>query len=353
MIGRRITFAMIGAAMLFSCASLEDADIPQMDKKVSFDISVSRDGKILTKARTRSDVDVYDADAMLDPNTPFGLLGVDSSNGKLLVGNERVYQGADGNWDTRFALGSFGNARTVSFSAYYPFVDAVEYNESTMSYAIPYTDSEVGAGPLVSKTVQKAIIAMDMVPLEFQHVSNDIGYMICDVTPSAELQGLVHLKKVVARNVATQGVYIDTLSTGRGVWKHQGKMTDIVVFSGDEKVPVGTSNELFVGSKTLEPTMKKSARYYSVPDEIRFGYQYIEVTYDIDGFTLNNFYYKPVKDHVAKYMLYGLLPDNVFQYGKQYTFHIGIDLSGVYSEITFSPTVSGWETHIYENNTDF
>ena len=39
--------------------------------------------------------------------------------------------------------------------------------------------------------------------------------------------------------------------------------------------------------------------------------------------------------------------------GKQYTFHIGIDLTSVYKEIVFSATVSDWETAIYENNDDF
>ena len=52
-------------------------------------------------------------------------------------------------------------------------------------------------------------------------------------------------------------------------------------------------------------------------------------------------------------MLYGLLPDNVFVYGKQYTFHIGLDLSSIYREITFAPAVADWETTIYENNDDF
>ena len=52
-------------------------------------------------------------------------------------------------------------------------------------------------------------------------------------------------------------------------------------------------------------------------------------------------------------MLYGLLPDNVFVYGKQYTFHLRLDLSRIYHEITFAPSVGEWETKIYENNDDF
>ncbi len=52
-------------------------------------------------------------------------------------------------------------------------------------------------------------------------------------------------------------------------------------------------------------------------------------------------------------MLYGLLPNNEFIYGRQYTFHIGLDLSSVYHTITFAPSVSDWETKIYENNDTF
>ena len=73
----------------------------------------------------------------------------------------------------------------------------------------------------------------------------------------------------------------------------------------------------------------------------------------MDGFDLAGVHYPPLKEQQLNYMLYGLLPDNVFVYGKQYTFHIGLDLSSVYHEITFAPSVAGWETKIYENNDTF
>ena len=81
--------------------------------------------------------------------------------------------------------------------------------------------------------------------------------------------------------------------------------------------------------------------------------QCVEVVIDVDGFTLNNFDYPPLENQVLRYMLYGLLPNKVFIPGKQYTFHVGLDLSSIYQEITFSPSISGWETKIYENNEDF
>ena len=39
--------------------------------------------------------------------------------------------------------------------------------------------------------------------------------------------------------------------------------------------------------------------------------------------------------------------------GKQYTFHLGIDLASIYREISFTASVGDWETKIYENNEDF
>ncbi len=126
--------------------------------------------------------------------------------------------------------------------------------QATLDPDIPYSVTETEAGPLVSKTVQRAINQLNMVPLVFQHITNDIGFKICDVTPDKQLQGLIHLHRLTATNVASAGVFIN----------------------------------------------------------------------EIDG-----------------------------EGGKQYTFHIGLDLSSVYHEITFAPTVGEWETHIYENNEDF
>lgn len=57
-------------------------------------------------------------------------------------------------------------------------------------------------------------------------------------------------------------------------------------------------------------------------------------------------------DHIVDSHRYYSIPDEI-RMGKQYTFHIGIDLSSVYSQITFAPSVSDWENKIYENNDEF
>ena len=344
-----------------SCNQLGDMPAPQRQgadtrKKIDFDIKVTRDGEDIThddsRIATKSDVTAGDKLATMDKDIPFGLIGIDMNSGTLLLDNASVSSGGNG------YTGYFDNAlwdlpSAITLSAYYPYVDNVAYGEEYADYSIPFTASETEAGPLVSKTVERAVDQLNMIPLEFQHITNDIGFKICDVTPAKELQGLVHLRKLTATNVAQAGVFVNDLQQGRGLWHKQGYYRKIVVFEGDAKVGVGMENEKFVGYETLEDRLRDSHRYYSIPDEIEIGKQCVEVIYDVDGFTHNGFYYEPLKEQVARYMLYGLLPDNVFAYGKQYTFHIGIDLSSVYREITFAPAVGDWETKIYENNDDF
>ncbi len=325
-------------------------------KKVDFKIQVSRDGELVSKERsgimTRSgEVDASDYVATMDPSKPFGIVGFDEESGDVLLDNVKAFNesGTYSGW----IPGELWKAKpVVTFSAYYPHVPSVDYHDS-VGYSIPFSDSETDAGPLVSKTMRRAIDQLNMVPIEFQHITNDIGYKICDATPSADLQGLIHLRKLTAHNVASAGTYVNDLNAPRGFWHRVGYYRKVVVFEGDAPVGVGSDNEKFVGHETLVDRMAESHRYYSIPDEIQLGKQYVEVVYDVEEFVHNGFTYPALKDQVAKYALYGLLPDNIFENGKQYTFHIGLDLSSVYKEITFAPAVGDWETKIYENNDDF
>ena len=267
-----VSIVASATAVLLSCAKIDD--IPNLNKnnekqKIGFDVLITRDGEVVDKARTgimtKSSSD----------DLPFGLIGIDYQNGQLVLDNA-----------------------------------AVSDNGSDLeTYAIPYSVSETEAGPLVSKTVEKAINDLNMIPLMFQHITNDIGYKICDVTPVPELQGLIHLRKLTAYNVAQAGVFINDVVNNYGSWHKQAYYRRIVVFEGDALVGVGSENEKFVGYDTLEDHMAQSHRYYSIPDDIEIG--------------------------------------------KQYTFHIGLDLSSVYHKITFAPSVGDWETKIYENNDTF
>lgn len=359
--------ALAAAMMLilaFSCQTLDDLPSVRPDgqeetnrQKVDFEIQVTREGQPVEPGRqgvmTRgAHVDSHSNTATMNTDLPFGLVAIDPDQKSLVIDNARVDSDMGvygGYFDTYF----WDQHEKLQLSAYYPQVSEITYGQDYVSYSIPYSVEDTEAGPLVSQTVERAIHQMNLVPLVFQHITNDIGYKICDVTPDPQLQGLIHLRKLVATNVASVGVFINDLSSNTSTWYRQGYYRDIVVFEGDALVGVGSENERFVGYDTLEETMRDSHRYYSIPDEILMGKQCVDVTFDVDGFTLGGYYYEPLKDQQCKYMLYGLLPDNEFVYGRQYTFHIGLDLSDIYHEISFTASVAGWETKIYENNDTF
>lgn len=347
------------AIVAASCEKLDEGiDIaPATNKqRTDFDIMVVRDGQVVSKERTgmmtKAGVDTGEMLATMDEDNPFGLIGIDFEHNNLLIDNASV--SADGRgYSTYFDWNAWNGVNSMSLSAYYPHVQGVEYGSGYETYAIPYSVKETEAGPLVSKTVQQAIDQLNVVSLMFQHITNDIGYKICDITPDENLQGLIHLRKVTATNVASAGVFVNDVVNGGGNWHKQGYYRKVVVFEGDAPVGVGSENEKFIGYDSLVDRLSESHRYYSIPDDIEMGKQCVEVVFDVEGFTHNNFYYKPLENQVRKFMLYGLLPDNVFEYGKQYTFHIGLDLSSIYREITFAPAVADWETTIYEDNEDF
>ena len=353
--------ALAFASALSSCTRVE-LDGPSLGagKNVGFDISVTREGKaigaerrgIITKGGMADESD--NMLSTMDKDIPFGLIGIDFDHHALVVDNAKV--GSDGtNYSARLNSMFWEDIKSenITFSAYYPFVQSISYGEDYNEYRIPYTVEDTDAGPMVSKTVETAVASLSLVPLEFQHITNDIGYCIYDVTQDDDLKGLVHLRKVTAHNVASAGVFVNDLALNRGLWHLQAYYRSVVVFEGDAKVGVGRENEKFIGMDALVDHLSESHRYYAIPDEIVMGKQYVEIVYDVEGFTHHGLYYKPLEGVVMRYPLYGLLPDNIFVYGRQYTFHMGIDLGTVYSQITFAPSVADWETKIYEDNDVF
>lgn len=354
---RILTIGAISLTIFSSCAQDNFGIESEPEaKKVKFDVKVTREGtEIPGSAITRGTSYESEVNKIATMNTeiPFGLIAVDPESETVIIDNQAIHNYAHGGYTGLFDAGLWEIPVKMQFSAYYPHVEGITYSEGKSSYSIPYSAVETEAGPLVSKTVERAIQQLNTVPFEFQHITNDIGFKIADVTPDKRLQGLIHLRKVTAYKVASAGVFVNDLALSHGVWHKQAYFRNVVVFEGDELVGVGEANEKFIGRTALVDKFSQSYRYYAIPDEIKIGKQFIKVEYDIDSFTLNGFEYPRLEGVVAKFMLYGVLPDNVMVYGRQYTFHLGLDLSSVYSEITFSPSVSEWETRIYENNDIF
>ena len=280
--------AYMALAALCSCLKVDD--VPSLNKKsgssVGFNISVTREGEAISPHRrgimTKSDAGNFESSdniATMDSDIPFGLVGIDYEHHALVVDNQKV--NSDGSNYGAFLDSMFWEdirTQNISFSAYYPYVKTVDYGDELETYSIPYTVEETQAGPLVSKTVEMAVAQLNMIPLEFQHITNDIGYKVCDITPDPQLQGLIHLRKLTAYKVASAGVFVNDVTLSQGIWHRQGYYRNVVVFEGDAKVGVGSENEKFVGFDTLEDRLANSHRYYSIPDEIRMGKQMVEVT---------------------------------------------------------------------------
>lgn len=359
---RNSFISTLGAVVLVlagtSCLQVDDISVPdpsQGKKKMGFDITVTRDGEEIPRESITKGATVDSDDnkiATMDKDIPFGLVGIDPQTESLILDNEAIFSDSEGYYGL-FDMNLWDIPTKIMFSAYYPYVDNVSYSDNLDTYSIPFSSADTEAGPLVSKTVERAITQLNMLPLEFQHITNDIGYKIADVTPDPQLQGLIHLRKVTAYNIASAGIFINDVAMSQGLWRRQAYFRNVVVFEGDALVGVGEENEKFIGSDSLVDHMVDSHRYYAIPDEIKVGKQYVEVLYDVDGFDIAGFYYQPIKNLTAKYMLYGLLPDNVFVYGRQYTFHLGLDLTQIYKQVAFNASVSEWETKIYENNDTF
>lgn len=351
---RVITIIITAAALsVQGCMKVDDTPSPPaaQQTRVGFDITVTR----VTDASTKGTlVDGGEMISTMDRNRPFSLIAVEQGTGSLLLDNVPVYTGGDGEYALHLDGGILEIPSLVLFSAYYPHVASVEYESSMQSYSIPFAATETEAGPLVSKTVQRSINQLNTLPLEFCHITNDIGFKVCDITPDEDLQGLIHLRKLIAHNVASAGIYLNDISLGRGDWTYQGYLRNVDVFEGDAPVGVGSANERFVGKEELVDRMNQSMRFYAIPDEIQMRRQFVEAVFDVDGFDHNGFHYPPLKDQVTIFSIYGVLPGNVMVPGKQYTFHLGLDLGTVYQQITFSPSISGWQNiNIYENNEDF
>lgn len=341
-----------GAIVVFtiiSCTTednFESFDGFEKSKDVSFDITITRDGKVNTRAEGGYDnyTTEQDLEAKLDPSKPFGLMGVDAKTNSILINNERVFETA-GIRSATFDSRNWYSTENILLSAYYPYVDETEFMSGNKAYIIPYRAEETQAGPLVSQTVERSTSYLDVIPLVFRHITNDIGFRVCDITYDPDLQGYIRLKKLIAHNFATEGYYIDSIGNNGGKWVQKTICEEIGVFKGNARVGVGADNELFVGQNHLVSDRRHSSRFYAVPEDIKMGKQYIEVVFDVDEFDYNGHHYKELKDQVQKFPLYGVLPGNSCICGKQYTFHLGLDLGTLYQPIEFTATVGDWENN--------
>lgn len=364
------TYLVIAAFAISSCTdSSELASFSGFEKQkdVSFDIVITRDGKVSSKADGGYDniATQRDNEARLDPGKPFGLMGVDATTNRVIIDNQMVFE-TSGARTATFDSRNWYSTESILLSAYYPYVGETQFTPGNRAYVIPYSPEDTKAGPLVSTAMNRNLSYLDVIPLVFRHITNDIGFTICDITFDPALQGFIRLRKLSAHNFATEGCYVDSMGNNGGMWIQKTVCDEIIIFKGDARVGVGSQNERFVGQSDIVTNMKNSHRFYAVPEDIKMGKQYIEVVFDVDEFDYNGQHYKGLKNQVQKFPLYGVLPGNSCICGKQYTFHLGLDLGSLYQPIEFTASVADWnstygvdinsvwgENKIYEDNEFF
>lgn len=118
-------------------------------------------------------------------------------NYNVLINNERVFE-AQGVRSATFDARNWYSTKNILLSAYYPYVDETQFVLGNRAYVIPYRSTETEAGPLVSNTIERSTSYLDMIPLVFRHITNDIGFRICDITFDPGLQGHIRLRKLSA-----------------------------------------------------------------------------------------------------------------------------------------------------------
>ena len=340
-------FAAIAAIAVSSC-SRDERYLPVnygQETHAIFNITVAKNTKTrtLTKASVAADSKTsYDTDkthGYIDSNIAFGLIGLSEESKEIVVDNLAVFERNGAR--TADLLTSDLSGGPMSVSAFYPYVKEVSYHNDG-SYVISFTPDDIEKGVLASDAVvMKCNQDFETVNLKFRHVTNSIGFKICDITEEQELSGLIHIRKVVLHGLAVEGLLI---CNGDGFdWRPEGKRKGLVFFDGNSLVERGEENALYVGAGSLSADKKECRRMYLVPEVLKEGKHYVEVVYDVDEFEYDGMRYPASKSQKQSVTLAGVIPDDTFELGLQYTFVLGLNLSSVYRTIEFSASVDEWD----------
>lgn len=234
----------------------------------------------------------------------------------------------------------------IDFYAYHPFGATASI---TAGGFLSLTGINLGSviggqnDPLVALSKDQVAATRPKVGLAFKHIASQIVISAKDVTESVSLQGNITLKEVKVNGMKISGNYVDGSTTGKGIWSNQGNTTDFTVFLGSRVLQTA---EDYLSAESFSAASDGSASFVVVPQAV--GTQTITVKYDVAAFTCNGNNYDAQIDQTASVVISGN-SNNEFACGKRYVYHLGFSLDGVNKEITFNPTVSGWETEDIDN----
>ena len=352
---------VITASLLISSCTKEDRynNVSyDQETKTIFNISVvqntktkSGDNKVTkgeagdTKAdagdtKTISDYSSEVKHASMEADIAFGLVGVDNENLDVLVDNQPVYENKDGVRSANLVTSSLSSG-SMKVSAFYPYVSSVSYHKDG-SYAISFTPNDIKKGPLASNAVDmRCDQDFETVNLQFHHISNSIGFKVCDITEEDQLKGLMHVRQVILHGMPTEGLYV--VDGDNSHWVPNAKHQNIVIYEGNDHVNCGIENASFLTGASLSDIREECNHVFVVPEELKEGKHYVEVVFDIDEFDYEGTHYHGATGKSQIIQLAGVLPENDMEKGLQYTFVLGMNIYTVYRPIEFTANVHDYE----------
>jgi hypothetical protein len=343
-----ISILVTAVTVMISSCSREDrfnVAIDSQETHTVFNISVAKNTKTKTKSsRAGGDSKTsYDTDkthAYIDSNIAFGVVGIDSKSYDVLVDNQPVHE--INGVRTANLVTSCHSSGTMNVSAFYPYVTDVDYHKEDGSYVISFKPNDIEKGPLASNAVEmRCDQEYETVNLKFHHISNSIGFKVCDITSDEQLKGLMYVRKVVLHGMPTEGLFVCAGDDSH--WIPQSKRNNMVVYEGNDFVEYGEENALFLAKDRLSYNNDDCSRFYVIPEELKEGKHYVEVIFDVDSFDYDGTHYRGLTGMSQIIPLSGIIPDDFFELGLQYTFVLGMNLGTVYRPIEFTASVEDYE----------
>lgn len=340
---------VFAAIVLSSCSADDrfDSSFEDLQTQTIFNISLSDNTRTRTKTKTttksetesRTSWDKEKKKAYLDSNIAFGLVGIDNESKDVLVDNQPVPE-INGVRSANIVT-SYLSSHSMKVSAFYPYTNTVSYHKDC-SYVVTFSADDVKKGPLASNYVDmRCDEAHETVNLNFHHITNSIGFKVCDITDDDQLKGLMHIRKVILHGMPNEGTYV--VDGDNSFWVPSPKRQDIVLYEGYDFVEYGEENASFIAENRLTESKEDCNRVYVVPELLTEGHHYVEVVFDIDAFCYDGTRYRASEGKTQIISLAGVIPDDMFELGLQYTFVLGMNVGAIYRPIEFTASIDEWE----------
>jgi hypothetical protein len=139
----------------------------------------------------------------------------------------------------------------------------------------------------------------------------------------------------------TEGMFVP--NGDKSHWVPNAKHKEIVVYEGDDLVECDEENAQFIAADRLSGNNEDCSRHYVIPELLKEGKHYVELIFDVESFYYDGTHYRGLTDKSQIIPLSGVIPDDFFEMGLQYTFVLGMNLGSVYRPIEFTASVEEYE----------